>query len=485
MVRAITLCGILLLAVLISGLVSISPFKLPRLVILYATCSLNKDYLGPYNRHVEYTKNLDAFAQRSTVFLRHMTEVGCSGPAFATLFTGTHVYRTGIYYHPARIDDKNYMMAELYGDSGYDTFWWTGHSYISPEWNFGQGVPDSHTNFASPKDGKTLTSNDRTFASLLQRLKFDKNFKAYIRVSFSMTHAPYSENSSIPETLAFCRRFPEECKRVTPQDLHDLIPIYKANYVHLTNRFEETTRSLNLQPSQIQKLIDVAEVTYKSSVHRLDRAFGRTISAVQNAGLFEESLIVFTSDHGETIADDEGKPAWGHCSMNPEVLNVPLIVHGQRLRKNRYEEVSRSIDIFPTLASLTGIQIPSNRLLDGHDLSASRFGKRNPTPQIAYSCSTLYHPATGEDDPSELIVQARIQDRIYTLNPKDSRIEICDLAQDNCARRQFVEPQNLADPQIVKDLRTYRERLIRSYQRPPRTEDWIVIHERLRSLGYI
>jgi arylsulfatase A-like enzyme len=53
----------------------------PRLVILYATCTVNCQYLSPYNPGVAYTPHLDAFQEHATVFAKHQTEAGASGVA--------------------------------------------------------------------------------------------------------------------------------------------------------------------------------------------------------------------------------------------------------------------------------------------------------------------------------------------------------------------------------------------------------------------
>lgn len=62
----------------------------PRLVILYATCSLNRDYLQPYDPAVGFTPNLAGFGAGAVVFDRHDTEAGQSRIAFASLFSGDH-----------------------------------------------------------------------------------------------------------------------------------------------------------------------------------------------------------------------------------------------------------------------------------------------------------------------------------------------------------------------------------------------------------
>ena len=60
----------------------------PRLVLLFAPCTVSTAFLSPYNEEVDFTPNLQAFAERSVVFQRHQTEAGQSGPAYAAIFSG-------------------------------------------------------------------------------------------------------------------------------------------------------------------------------------------------------------------------------------------------------------------------------------------------------------------------------------------------------------------------------------------------------------
>src|SRR5262249_20754945 len=152
-----------------------------------------------------------------------------------------------------------------------------------------------------PQDGMTLTENDDRLMAILKRLKADPKYKAYIQLNFTLTHSPYSWYSNSTTTQAFCQDFPEECKRITFEDIKKYLPIHEKNYGDLSYHFDETVKRLGLAPQDVSKMAAVLEVAYKSCVHRLDDRFGATISAIQKAGIFDQSLVVFTADHGEIL----------------------------------------------------------------------------------------------------------------------------------------------------------------------------------------
>jgi arylsulfatase A-like enzyme len=82
------------------------------LVLLYATCTVNKDYLGPYEPAVSYTPALDDFARSSLVFENHQTESGQSGIAFASIFSGTQATEHGVFVNPSRLPDDVLVIPE-------------------------------------------------------------------------------------------------------------------------------------------------------------------------------------------------------------------------------------------------------------------------------------------------------------------------------------------------------------------------------------
>src|SRR3972149_5024982 len=72
----------------------------PRLVVLYAACSLARDQLSPYDPSRRFTPNLRRFAERGLVFRRHVTEAEQSGITYASLFTGCQADCHGVYRPP-------------------------------------------------------------------------------------------------------------------------------------------------------------------------------------------------------------------------------------------------------------------------------------------------------------------------------------------------------------------------------------------------
>ena len=451
-------CGIALLAIFLCAC-NAEPPPAPRLVVLYATCTVNKDFLSPYNEEVGFTPNFARFGRDAAVFSSHRTEAGISGPAFASIYAGVQADRHGVFKHPKKLEDDLYLIFEAFADAGYDPYYWSVHPMSEPGLNYAQGV-EADNIIRVP-----LTGDDERFRELLRRLRSDESYRAFVVTSFSVTHGPWNlENMG-----EFRARNPAEGEGITPEEVRKYHGIFKANHIPLQTRFTETVERLNLTPNDISRLAAVLELVYKSKIGLLDSYFGSVVSAVDESGIADESLIVFTADHGQTLYEEGSRFNWTHApDLAPEVINVPLMIRGHPdlIPAREIDDVTRSIDVYPTLAGLSGIALPPEAGIQGADLSRPlRDGESFPDLR-AYSHGTLRHWQFVRPDRIENIwASLRVGDLLYTwrhLNSKWSFDARRVGAQDPEAMLPATDPLHKA---AARDLWSYRKRMIQAYHR--------------------
>jgi Sulfatase len=502
--RKVLLCVVALLAValIVSSYLFLDrePPPAPRLVLLYAPCTVNKDYLSPYNPAVEFTPNLAGFAGHAVVFRRHQTEAGASGIAYASLFSGTQADRHGVFRHPSTLSDDLYLVAEAYADHGYETFYWNGHGAAAYDLHYGQGVPPENV-FG------LLGASDARFIQILDRLRSDASYKAFIQTNFTVTHGPYR---TIP-MRRFLARYPQEAEGMTGEQIRRYTSIYRDNSLALSWAFPETVRRLGLTPSDIAAMAPVVDALYRSNVNQLDLMFGKVVDAIRARDLLGESLIVFTADHGEALYRDDQRFMWSHSAdLNPEVLSVPLMIRSNdpRVRPGAYEGVTRSIDVAPTMLGLSGIGVPEGRFA-GQDLSKVLGGREKAPELLAYSHTQIlpqsvfkqmyaektrakwttmreFHP---RPDPDLIWVAVRSGDEQVQYRNLDGTswgFEVIDLAGGD-SRARPIEASDPAYAEMAKRLLDYKDLLVRSHARFQ--EGGAVPSEKeadiLRRLGYI
>ena len=107
---------------------------------------------------------------------------------------------------------------------------------------------------------------------------------------------------------------------------------------------------------------------YFANVTGVDREFGRLLKELKVLGLDKNTIVIFTSDHGETMCSQGTEDPKN--SIYTESFNVPFIIrYPGRLRPHVDDTMLSSVDIYPTLLSLAGLgdKIPSSA--EGRDLS--------------------------------------------------------------------------------------------------------------------
>lgn len=481
----------------------------PRLVLTYATCSVATSHLSPYNGRIGYTPNLGQFGAESAVFTKHQTEAGLSSIAYASIVSGCQADRHGVFENLHQIDDSINLITASFVENGYEVYFWDGHPMASMQMGYARGVPPEN------RIPSLLSADDSRFGGILERLYSDKQYRAFILTTGTVVHNPYCAHYEDPRNFD-PDTLPSEFEVVatTHEEFQEYVSIYFREQLHfkLQYNFRETVRELGLNREEEATFTRVIEYLYKCGVHRSDKLFGDIINKLHLSNLLDESLIVFTSDHGETMNRDNTffKFCHGH-QLTPEVLTVPCIVRAPSLgvKPAKHSFVSRSIDVFPTIAGLCSLHIPEKQEPAGIDLSSS-ITRQVPPPNLsAYSHTglvpeivikdpgyrtTLLYKLFPRRDPELSWVSVRIGDMVFKLaksgpDPEEIGPLVFDLAKDPEERVNLFEGTERGHQKIFNELRQYKENLISACRRrysdmaPGMQEDERL--EKLKSLGYI
>jgi len=123
---------------------------------------------------------------------------------------------------------------------------------------------------------------------------------------------------------------------------------------------------------------------YAAEIHYLDAQFGRLVQGFKELGVYDNSIIALTADHGEGLSDGHEDHKWAaHRMVYQEQIQVPLIIRTpQETLRSEIAEVVRTIDIVPTLLDFAGLELPD--LLEGETLRPLMEGEASP-PRIAYA----------------------------------------------------------------------------------------------------
>lgn len=197
---------------------------------------------------------------------------------------------------------------------------------------------------------------------------------------------------------------------------------------------------------------------YGDVVEDLDRGTGAVLDALARLGLDERTLVIVTSDNGPNYEGSAG-PLRGRKQETYEGgMRVPMLVRwpGRIAAGSSSDAMAMNIDLFPTLLSLVGAPLPSDRTIDGADL-VSTWLEGAPSPHD----HLFYFPAIGSAP--EAVRDTRYKYRRETGQEFRSKPHLSDLELDN-------EAHNLAKTHtdVAERLRSALDAMTQSVRDNPR-----------------
>jgi arylsulfatase A-like enzyme len=229
-------------------------------------------------------------------------------------------------------------------------------------------------------------------------------------------------------------------------------------------------------------LIDEADARhitdmYDAGIRSVDASVGVFLAYLKTLGLYDESLIVVTSDHGEELGE-RGRHGWHSHALFDEQIRVPLMVKLPRakLRGTRVAAQVRLIDILPTILDVLGLNLSAS--FEGSSLLGLARGARESSTRLAVS----------ERDVTDSVLPAilRSLDWKYENRAQESQALLFDLRADP-GENTNVLSQN---EDVALKMKLELEAIVGSRPMPVGPSSTFEglsdsLTEQLRSLGYL
>ena len=339
----------------------------PADVVLVVVDTLRADRLGIYGNPREVSPAMDAIGREGVWFTRAYAQSGWTLPSFVSLWTGKYPHehkvgrQPGSYVEFGGLPESEETLAELFQRAGYSTAAVINNTFLAPEFGVQQGFG---TYLYEGSDNSTLRSAELTTKAALGWLEKSKGPR------FLVVH--YMEPHMRLEPSAEARgRFASLDNPVLP------VP-FKIEHA------KAMTDSGNIPPEKIAYALDL----YDEEILTVDLAFQELVSGIKALGLWENTLIGITSDHGEEFWD-HGEFEHGH-TLRSVLTRVPLILTGPGARGiGERSMVVEHTDLFHGLLAQAGIKAPPGT--HGQDLFG--LARRNASEERwSLSENTLYGP---------------------------------------------------------------------------------------------
>lgn len=427
-----------------------SPSGPPVILVLMDT--LRADHLGGWGYELETSPNLDAFAEENTLIAPFYSVAPWTSPSIASIFTSLYPSCHGVVSHPdllespeeakgfSTLPESVTTLAEFFQLAGYRTVCISSNPWMTEELGFSQGFDDFIVLENKANAGKI---NEQVFKWLDERGEDDRPFFMYLH--YMDCHGPYIPPA--PYNEQFKSELPGEYEMVLPKEM---VPLY-------LDLIPDGTMTLDFLVSQ-----------YDGAIRYFDDQFNLLTCKLKDEELYDDSVIFFTSDHGEEFME-HGSLDHG-CTLYQEQLAVPLVIkmpEEEKLGQLKKGFIAQTIDIYPTLVEAAGYVVPEG--LSGRSL----FGTLDLVPAFA------------EAD-KKLSLATLIGEEFKYIRSIDEPIaELYNLEMDPSEQKDLLERQDISvdikwDKQLFLRLNEARDKAVEGKTVQLSEE----IRERLGTLGY-
>lgn len=493
-------------------------------VVIILADALRQDRIG-YLGDKDITPNIDNLASKSTVFNNAFTVSNATDPAVRSINTGLYPLGHGIVNHGFRVTQEEKKKVEgvpwlpqILSKEGYSTAkfgrplgrwhrrgfdkypeiserrkafdnkkWKVKHKIKSSvksllktsekffdlsRYIYNHLSPDTSIKGESSGDG--VVDDFRGFIS-----KNEGPFFSFVHLMD--THTPY--NGSPDLVKKYLEDFQYDVKKV--EGISGKIPKEFNNLV-LKNSFSEIKEKYYFEDGNPSTA--VVDAHYDAAVSRTDRRVGKILDCLKEQGVFKDTLIIFLSDHGESLT--EHGIYYDHHGLYDVSVRIPLIIHFPDKKGKEIEDLVQVTDILPTVLDFLGLknsnietnsdgisllQMIKNHSSDMRDILLAEEAHTQRRRMIRTDEEKAIYLVDGNTICRYCNVQHAPKKELYNLEDDPHELE-------NLARRNKEQVENLIsisekkiDPIKEPDL---------DHKKEVKYEDEEEIHQRLKDLGY-
>jgi arylsulfatase A-like enzyme len=392
--------------------------------------------------HTPYMDDLAKFGVRFTE--SYCTSPVCS-PSRSSLITGMMPHQTGVNYNDQKPDSTLKNIGELLRKEGYETVW-------GGKWHLPESYP--HTSKSSVpgfslldflEEEKTTGRGDDTDEPLANEVV--KYLKGRVKQPFFLAVSFHN-----PHDICYVPQNPDAFPY--PANMESAPPLPGNFSINpLEPEFLKDARARTSYGNEIAFTHDFSRNDWRNYLHhyyrmteRADREIGKIIKALESEGMDENTIIIFTSDHGDGAASHQ----WAaKLSLYEESVKVPLILTWFGKTPENVvdtEHLVSGLDIAPTILDYAGAEIPAR--MKGYSLKALI---ENPdTTWRDFLVTQLAIDPSDSSKTARMITDGRYKYNLYSYGARNE--QLFDLKNDPGEKINLAYSASLAS--VKRELRS-------------------------------
>jgi len=393
-------------------------------VICIALDTLRADHLGAYGYPKKTSPAIDAFASSSSVFTNFFAPGIPTQPSYSTVFTGQYPLTHGIIAHgtafygekpinpnspllPVIMAENKYLTSAVDNLANMKPWFLNGYEFYTTP------ATTRIQNFYQTVQAEDITKRATEWLERYHRENF------FLFVHYWDPHTPYLP----PEDLVPLF-YPKDKNPYNPEDTR-MKEFYQTPHGKAWSKTWLTKQGkLITDPEYVEALYD-AEIRY------MDGWLEKFFYFCKSKGLFNNTVFVIFSDHGEIMYSHPG--FFDHHGLYDCNIHCPLIVYVPDLKPCRIDFLTQHVDIAPTILNLCNI--PVDPKMEGNDLSGYLFNtKRDETYDFLVTEECTYQAKWAIRIKEHKLIVSRNDKDIHGCPP----VELYDLTTDKAEQKNIA-----------------------------------------------
>jgi len=339
-------------------------------IVLILVDALRRDKIGAYTDSKNtLTPNIDELAKKGTLLNQHFTVLNCSTPVQISLFTGNYPSTHGVHENGYKLPKKYKTLAEYLTELNYITGGFVSSGAISSIYNFNKG-----------------------FEYFYDNSKYDKLMFWARKAGTKRYNVRKVLRDIVLKKFGFFDVFTKTGDKTNKTALKWLEDHHKEKfflYIHYFDIHEDVYGERTKSQDKIKN--------YDENVKMVDVHVGEIIKKIKDLNVFDDTLFLLTSDHGEDISEEIvkkiGRTSHGR-NITDDEFRVPCMFYKKGLIPiKKVNQITRTIDLLPTLIDLNNKNPPKD--IDGVSIKDSILKDKAIIDETYLEIYPLYGDAKG------------------------------------------------------------------------------------------
>ncbi len=304
-----------------------------RNVLLISVDTLRPDHLSLYGYARPTSPRIDAFFGAGHVYTRAYSTEGATAPSVVSILSGLYPAQHGVRLLYQRVAAELELLPDYLSAHGYQTAGVVSNNVLTDEASGLASHFDFYDDFVDEREHNREIYERRASRTTDSALYWfgeerDESRPHLLWVHYIDPHGPYEAPDDRP-----------------------------TEFTHDTPR--------PIDPQRVRQYQRVRGVTdgefyvdrYDEEIAYMDREVGRLLDAYAERGLLENTVVVFTADHGETMMEHERYFTHGYHVWDA-IVRVPLMIRAEGLTARTLDQPVSLVDLVPTLVTQLGVAAP-------------------------------------------------------------------------------------------------------------------------------